>query len=121
MQSKSLNGSGSQTFGFHGPVIFPQKLWGIESCQFILPSNLKEVTVLSPFFPPIKEQSQNKRESFKWNKCSFFGREKKNPAILSLFFSFHSSAFGNHCLWDSLKGNAACPVKLFCPKRKRIK
>lgn len=104
MQSKSLNGSGSQTFGFHGPVIFPQKLWGIESCQFILPSNLKEVTVLSPFFPPIKEQSQNKRESFKWNKCSFFGRKKKPPLYCPYFSHFTPVHLGTTVYGTHLKG-----------------
>lgn len=59
LQNYSLHGSGSQAFGFHGSVAFPRN-WGTDRIANVLPNNLKDTTLLSPFFF-IKGQYQNKR------------------------------------------------------------
>lgn len=84
-------------FGFHGPVIL-LKIVGIDRvanlfCQVIWKKSL----YYHPFFFFIKGQSRD--SPLNGINVAFW----KNTT-LSLFFSFHSSAFGNHCFMDLLKG-----------------
>lgn len=70
-------------------------------------AKLSEINHCIIIFFFIRGQSQEERESFKWNKWSFL---KKHSTVLIFLIS-------PQCIWEPLfygtQGNS-CPMKLFC-------